>query len=76
MTEWMAIEQWAECRRLERAGFVFEIRNAQGQSLFSMCTPEVPRAPFDWKGPPVEFRLVPEAPPQHSTPLPEPSSVP
>jgi hypothetical protein len=73
MVDWIPIDQWVECAKLERAGIVFEVRNAQGQTLMTACMPETPRAPFDWTAPPIEFRPVPEAPPKHSAPLPEPS---
>ena len=73
MVDWIPIDQWAECARLERPGIVFEVRNAQGQTLLTACTPEKPQAPFDWTGPALEFRPVPEAPAKHSSPLPGPS---
>jgi hypothetical protein len=76
MAEWVSIEQWAECASMERPGIVFEIRNAKGQSLFTACVPEVPNMPFDWTGPPLEFRPVPEPPVKHSTPIPVPKEVP
>jgi hypothetical protein len=71
--EWMSIAQWAECRNLQEPDMVFEIRNAYGQSLFSVCTPMFPEAPTDWLGPPIEFRLVSEVLPRHSSPLPKPA---
>jgi hypothetical protein len=58
---------------MERAGIVFEVRNAKGQTLLTACMPEMPKAPFDWTGPPIEFRPVPERPAKHSSPLPGPS---
>lgn len=73
MIDWIPIDQWVECARLERPGIVFEVRNAQGQTLLTACTPDKPQAPFDWTGPPLEFRPVPEAPAKHSSPLPGPS---
>jgi hypothetical protein len=73
MVDWIPIDQWAECAKLERPGIVFEVRNAQGQTLLTVCTPDKPQAPFDWTAPPFEFRPVPEAPPKHSSPLPGPS---
>jgi hypothetical protein len=76
MVEWMSIEQWAECEKLERSGIVFEIRNAHGQSLFAVCTREPPQAPFDWTAPLLEFRPVPEPPVRHSSPLPKPQETP
>lgn len=73
MSEWLAIMEWQRCQELARPGIVFEIRNADGLSLFSPCTPEVPEAPWDWKTPPLEFRPVPETPPERSTPIPAPA---
>lgn len=72
MDAWMPIEDWWRCAQLERPGMVFEIRNAEGQSLFTHCVQPAPAAPFDWKVPAIEFRMVPETPPQHSDPLPAP----
>ena len=72
MSEWMAIAQWAECRAMERPGIMFEIQNAAGQSMFTQCVVPLPPAPFDWKSPPVRFRAVKEAPPEHSEPIPPP----
>jgi hypothetical protein len=70
MFDWISIDHWAECASMERSGIVFEIRNAHGQTLFTACVPEVPNAPFDWTGPPIEFRAVPQPPIRHSSPLP------
>jgi hypothetical protein len=70
MGEWIAIEQWPDCERLERPGIVFELRNAEGLTLLSACTPAVPEIPFDWRSPPIEFRAVTEPPPVHSSPIP------
>jgi hypothetical protein len=72
MSEWIAIEQWAECRQMERPGIVFELRNKEGLSLVTPCVFPVPEAPFDWASRPVQFRAVAEAPPVHSAPLPAP----
>ena len=72
MSEWMAIEQWERCVEMARPGIVFEIRNAEGLSLFTPCVTPLPKPPFDWKSPGIEFRAVFEPPPQHSTPIPPP----
>lgn len=74
MVDWIPIDQWVECVSMARSGIVFEIRNANGQTLLTACVPEVPKAPFDWAGPAIEFRVVPERPARHSEPLPGPSS--
>ena len=60
MSDWMAIAQWHDCRQLERPAVVFEIQNADGQSLFTRCVVPLPPVPFDWKSPPVRFRAVAE----------------
>lgn len=73
MVDWIPIDQWVDCAKMERPGIVFEVRNAAGQMLRTACVPDVPEAPFDWTAPPIEFRPVPERPPQHSAPLPDPS---
>lgn len=73
MVDWISIDQWAECASMERSGIVFEIRNADGQTLMTACVPEVPKAPFDWTAPPLEFRPVPQPPAKRSSPLPSPS---
>ena len=72
MGEWISIAQWQECVNMARAGIIFEIRNAEGLSLFTPCVMPMPKMPFDWKSPPVQFRAVPEPRPQRSTPIPPP----
>jgi hypothetical protein len=74
MGEWMSIDQWVTCASLERPGYVFELRNEEGLSLFTACTPGLPETPFDWRSPPIAFRLVPEAPPERSGPIPPPAT--
>jgi hypothetical protein len=73
MGEWIAIAEWQQCLELARPGVIFEIRNREGESLFSPCTVSLPPLPFDWKSPAVEFRAVPEPAPQHSSPMPKPA---
>jgi hypothetical protein len=72
MSDWMAISQWHECQKMARPGIVFELRNAEGQSMFTPCVVPLPAMPFDWKSPPVIFRAIPAPKPQHSTPIPKP----
>jgi hypothetical protein len=74
MGEWIAIAQWEQCREMARPGIVFEIRNGDGNSMFTPCVVPLPPAPFDWKSPPVEFRAVREddTNPGRSAPLPKP----
>jgi hypothetical protein len=73
MGEWLAIAEWQKCIEMARPGVIFELRNREGNSLFSPCTAFLPAAPFDWKSPAIEFRAVPEPAPQHSSPMPPPS---
>jgi hypothetical protein len=72
MSEWLAIAEWQRCVEMARPGIVFEIRNGEGLSLVTPCVVPLPAMPFDWKLPPVEFRAIAEAKPQHSAPLPTP----
>jgi hypothetical protein len=72
MSEWLAIERWAECEQMARPGIVFEIQNAEGLSLITQCTATLPPMPFDWKSPPIRFRAIVEPPARHSDPLPPP----
>lgn len=72
MSDWIAFDQWSECRRMERPGYVFEVKNQEGQSLFTTCTVPL-QLPADWTSPPVAFRLIEEPKPRHSTPIPRPS---
>ena len=73
MGEWLAISDWERCVEMARAGIVFEIRNAEGLSLFTPCVVPLPGMPFDWTTPAVEFRAILEAAPEHSTPIPPPN---
>ena len=61
MGEWMAIAQWHECEKMARPGIIFELRNSEGQSLFTPCVAQLPPTPFDWKSPPVMFRAIARA---------------
>lgn len=71
MSDWIDFDQWQNCARMERPGFVFEVRNGEGRSLLTTCTVPL-QVPFDWKSPPVHFRLV-EAPKlRRSNPIPKP----
>jgi len=71
MSEWIGFDQWKDCARMERPGFVFEVKNAAGQSLFTPCAYPLQK-PWDWTSAPVQFRLVQEAKPRHSAPIPKP----
>ena len=73
-TDWISMQEWARCAEMSRPGIVFEIRNAEGLSMFTPCVMPPPEAPFDWTLPPLEFRPVPETPPERSDPLPRPQS--
>jgi hypothetical protein len=75
MSEWIDFEQWHQCLTMERPGIIFEVKNEEGLRLFTPCI--VPLVvPFDWESPPCAFRVVPEPPPRHSTPLPKPPEYP
>jgi hypothetical protein len=71
MDHWIPIQRWSECAQMVRPGFVFEIQNAAGQSMWTPCTSRL-TPPLDWRTAPVRFRLVREAAPEHSSPLPAP----
>ncbi len=34
MSDWIAYDRWPECG-MQRPGYVFELKNAEGQSLFT-----------------------------------------
>jgi len=72
MSDWIDVGQWQRCFEMAQPGIVFEIRNADGQSLITPCVAAMPSLPFDWKSAPVQFRAIVEPAAQHSTPLPEP----
>ena len=74
MGEWIDSAEWERCRELERPGIIFEIRNAEGLSLFTPCVAPFPEMPWDWKLPPSQFRAIPEPTAEHSDPLPPPQS--
>jgi hypothetical protein len=69
MSEWIDFSRWDECTPLERPGYVFEVVNADAQSLLTDCTLVLP-VPFDWLSPPARFRLVPTPPLRRSDPMP------
>lgn len=70
--EWIDFDRWPECREMERPGIVFEVENAEGQSLLTPCTATL-EVPFDWTTGPIRFRPVEEPKPRHSAPLPAPA---
>lgn len=72
MCEWIDFERWPECRQMERPGYVFEVVNAEDQSMLTTCVVPL-HPPFDWSSAPVKFRIVPEPAPRHSDPLPLPA---
>ena len=69
MTDWIDFDQWKDCTRMERPGFIFEVSNAEGLSLLTPCVPNL-QIPWDWKSNPVRFRVVEAPGPRHSTPIP------
>ena len=73
MSDWMSVEQWSECVRMERPGIVFELRNTEGQTLLAHCSADLPPKPWDWASGPTEFQAIVELPARHSNPLPDPA---
>jgi hypothetical protein len=71
MGEWIDMDRWVDCASMERPGIIFEVVNADGQSVFTPCVAEVP-VPFDWTSQPIKFRPIEEPEPRHSDPLPLP----
>lgn len=70
--DWIDFDRWPECRAMERPGIVFEVENAEGQSLLTPCSVPL-ELPFDWTSAPTRFRPVEEPKPRHSNPLPPPA---
>src|SRR4029453_18112190 len=50
--EGVDFERWPDCVRMERPGYVFEVRNGEGRILLTPCTVPL-QLPFDWTSPPV-----------------------
>ena len=73
VSAWIEVAQWNDSRPLARPGVVFEIQNADGQSMLTAYVVPMPKAPFDWKSPPLRFRVVVEPAPRHSEPIPPPA---
>jgi hypothetical protein len=71
MADWVPIAKWHDCASMVRPGIIFELRNADGESLFSPCSQNLPTTPFDWKSPPTEFRPVMAEKPHRSGPMPK-----
>jgi len=71
MSDWIAFDRWNECIGMERPGYVFEVKNQEGQILLTGCTVPL-QLPADWKSAPVAFRLIEEPKSRHSTPIPKP----
>ena len=70
MSEWISFDRWAECARMQRPGYVFEVINSDGQRMLTQCEQKLPM-PFDWRSPPARFRIVEAPPPRRSQPLPK-----
>ncbi|WP_230533555.1 hypothetical protein [Microvirga roseola] len=75
MSEWVDFDQWKDCTRPKRPGYVFEVTNGEGQSLLTACTTPL-QLPFDWKSAPLRYRPVAEPKPHHSMPIPKPQQRP
>ena len=73
MSEWLAIAQWHDCEKLTRPGIVFELKNAEGQTMLSPCVAQVPAHLSTGNRPPVMFRAVEAPKPRHSEPMPPPT---
>lgn len=71
MSDWISFDQWRDCSRMERPGFIFEVANAEGQRMLTRCTQPF-QQPWDWKSAPVQFRIIAEPKPRHSSPFPKP----
>lgn len=71
MSEWIDFAHWQACKDMERPAYIFEVVNAEEQSMLTTCTPTV-EVPFDWTSSPVKFRMVAEPPLRRSDPLPLP----
>ena len=71
MTDWIDIDQWSRCAEMARPGHVFEVTNAEGKRMFTPCVVPL-QTPWDWRSPPLRFRLAPEPKPEHSSPIPPP----
>jgi hypothetical protein len=75
MSEWVPVDRWHECARMERPGVLFEVVNAEGQRILTPCVKTLP-VPFGWTSPPIQFRVVAAARPRHSSPIPPPGGKP
>ena len=73
MGKWKPIEDWTQCTEMAKPGIIFEIRNAEGQSLYTPCVVPLPTMPVGWKSPPKEFRPIVAPRPEHSSPMPPPN---
>lgn len=71
MSDWIDFSRWPDCATMERPGIVFEVVNEENQGMLTPCVVPLP-IPTDWNSEPVRFRIVPEAKPRRSTPIPEP----
>lgn len=72
MSDWIPISEWAGSQGLAAPGMVFELRNREGEIMFSAASGTAPAVPFDWLSPPELFRLVREPAPRRSGPIPPP----
>lgn len=59
MSDRIDFDRWEDCSRMERPGFVFEIKNVAGQRLLTPCSHPL-QPPWDWKSAP-PFRTDPKA---------------
>jgi hypothetical protein len=69
MSDWIDFDRWKDCAGMERPGVVFEVVNAQGQTLLTPCVERL-ETPWDWKSGPVRFRAVAAPKARRSDPIP------
>lgn len=75
MSEWIDFSLWDQCETLARPGYVFEVVNAEDQSMLTVCVVPL-EVPFDWASLPLKFRMLPEPSARHSNPIPPPAPKP
>jgi hypothetical protein len=74
MDAWLPMDRWPECRALEKPGIVFEVQNADGDSMVLACELPFPGAPWDWRSPPIRFRAIGLPKPRPTSPIPGPAT--
>lgn len=73
---WVPMKHWERCERMMKKGKMFEVQNAEGNSIRTTCTPDrLPEKPIEWKSDAVRFRVVKAKPLRRSQDMPAESSV-